>query len=70
MIYFFQDFIQQELLDYQMIVWKYEYTYKKKCSCGSVVEHCVSSAKVVGSIPREHILTKKNYNLNDCKSIG
>ncbi len=28
------------------------------CSCGSVVEHCVSSAKVVGSIPREHILTK------------
>ncbi len=24
------------------------------CSCGSVVEHCVSSAKVVGSIPREH----------------
>ncbi len=27
----------------------------KKCSCGSVVEHCVSSAKVVGSIPREHM---------------
>ncbi len=27
-------------------------------SCGSVVEHCVSSAKVVGSIPR-NILTKK-----------
>ncbi len=25
-------------------------------SCGSVVEHCVSSAKVVGLIPREHIL--------------
>ncbi len=24
------------------------------CSCGSVVEHCVSSAKLVGSIPREH----------------
>ncbi len=24
------------------------------CSCGSVVEHCVNSAKVVGSIPREH----------------
>ncbi len=23
------------------------------------LEHCVSSAKVVGSIPREHILTKK-----------
>ncbi len=28
-----------------------------KCSCGSVVEHCVSSAKVVGSIPREHTYT-------------
>ncbi len=27
----------------------------KMCSCGSVVEHCVSSAKVVGSIPREHM---------------
>ncbi len=26
-----------------------------QCSCGSVVEHCVSSAKVVGSIPREHM---------------
>ncbi len=25
-----------------------------KCSCGSVIEHCVSSTKVVGSIPREH----------------
>ncbi len=25
-----------------------------ECSCGSVVEHCVSSAKAVGSIPREH----------------
>ncbi len=24
-----------------------------ECSCGSVVEHCVSSAKIVGSIPRE-----------------
>ncbi len=24
------------------------------------LEHCVSSAKVVGSIPREHILTKKH----------
>ncbi len=24
------------------------------CSCGSVVEHCVSSAKIVGLIPREH----------------
>ncbi len=24
------------------------------------LEHCVSSAKAVGSIPREHILTKKS----------
>ncbi len=24
-------------------------------SCGSVVEHCVNSAKVVGLIPREHM---------------
>ncbi len=29
--------------------------YYVNCSCGSVVEHCVSSAKVVGSIPREHM---------------
>ncbi len=28
--------------------------------CGSVVEHCVSSAKVVGSIPREHIYWQKH----------
>ncbi len=28
--------------------------YVSECSCGSVVEHCVSSSKVVGSIPREH----------------
>ncbi len=27
---------------------------KLQCSCGSVVEHCVSGLKVVGSIPREH----------------
>ncbi len=25
-----------------------------QCSCGSVVEHCVSSTNVMGSIPREH----------------
>ncbi len=25
------------------------------CTCGSVVWHCVSSAKVVGLIPREHM---------------
>ncbi len=24
------------------------------CSCGSMVEHCINSAKVVGSIPRQH----------------
>ncbi len=28
--------------------------YVYQCSCGSVVEHCVISAKVVGSIPSEH----------------
>ncbi len=33
-------------------------------SCGSVVEHCVSGAKVVGSIPREHTYWQKMYNLN------
>ncbi len=33
-------------------------------SCGSLVEHCVSSAKVVGSIPREHIYWQKMYSLN------
>ncbi len=32
------------------------------CSCGSVVEHCVSSAKVVCSIPREHTYWPKMYN--------
>ncbi len=31
-----------------------------QCSCGSVVEHCVSSAKVVGSIPREHMYWQKH----------
>ncbi len=25
------------------------------CSCGSVVEHCISSAKVVGSVPKKCI---------------
>ncbi len=34
-----------------------------KCSCGSVVELCVSSAEVVGSIPR-NTHTDKMYNLN------
>ncbi len=31
---------------------------KEEC-CGSVVEHCVSSAKVVGSIPRKHMYWQK-----------
>ncbi len=31
----------------------------KSCSCGSVVEHCVSNAKVVGSIPSEHMYWQK-----------
>ncbi len=29
------------------------------CSCGSVVEHYVSSTKVVGLIPREHTYWQK-----------
>ncbi len=29
-----------------------------------MVEHCVSSAKVVGLIPREHICRQNMYNLN------
>ncbi len=33
------------------------------------LEHCVSSAKVVGSIPREHILTKKCITWMHCKSL-
>ncbi len=28
------------------------------------LEHCFSSAKVVGSIPREHTYWQKMYNLN------
>ncbi len=36
-----------------------------KCSCGSVVEHCVSSAKGCGfNSQGTHIQTKKMYNLN------
>ncbi len=31
--------------------------------CGLVVEYCVSCAKVVGLIPREHVLMKI-FNLN------
>ncbi len=33
--------------------------HNTQCSCGSVVEHCVSSTKVVGSIPREHMYWQK-----------
>ncbi len=40
------------------------------CSCGSVVKHCVSSAKVVGSIPREHTYwQKKMITWMYCKSL-
>ncbi len=42
----------------------YIYFIVLKCSRGSVVEHCVCSAKVVGSIPREHTYWQKMYNLN------
>ncbi len=31
--------------------------HTNKCPCGSVVEHVLAAQKVVGSIPREHILT-------------
>ncbi len=37
------------------------------CSCGSVVEHCVSSVKVVGSFPREHMYWQKKCIT--CKSL-
>ncbi len=41
------------------------------CSCGSVVEHCVSSAKVVCLIPREHTYwQKKMYCLNTLSRFG
>ncbi len=36
---------------------------KIMCPCGSVVEHCISSAKVVGSIPREHTSHTDSKNL-------
>ncbi len=41
----------------------WSHTYSKTCSCGSVVERCVSSAKVMGSIPREHMYWQNMYNL-------
>ncbi len=33
-------------------------------SYGSVVEHCINSAKVMGSILREHMYWQNMYNLN------
>ncbi len=40
------------------------------CSCGSVVEHCVSSAKVVGSTPRKHTYWQyKCIAWMHCKSL-
>ncbi len=44
-----------------------EDTKEERCEgerCVPVVEHCVSSAKVVGSIPREHTYCQKIYSLN------
>ncbi len=41
-----------------------------KCSCGSVVEHCVSSAKGCGFDSQEkHILMKKCIAWMHCKSL-
>ncbi len=46
------------------------YIHIYMCSCvAQWLEHCVSSAKVVGSIPREHILTKKCITGMYCKSL-
>ncbi len=44
----------QNLLTCSLVLIKSHAQYTFPCSCGSVVEHCVSSAKVVGSILREH----------------
>ncbi len=59
------DFIQQFVFSaspYSAILESITYINKHvhMCSCGSVVEHCVSSAKVVGSNPREHTYWQKN----------
>ncbi len=72
---FSQRFFKEPSLSYLFIIWRTFFHHKKlfwnrkvpqmlTCSCDSVVEHCVSSAKVVGSIPREHILTIKTYYMN------
>ncbi len=42
------NWVHKNGLIWSLIIWSHG-------SCGSVVEHCVSSAKVVGSIPREHM---------------
>ncbi len=38
-------------------------------SCGSVAEHCVSSAKGCGFIPREHTYWQKCITWMHCKSL-
>ncbi len=43
---------------------------KCSCACGSVVEHCVSTAKVVGSIPREHTHCKSLWIKASAKYIN
>ncbi len=47
----------------EIIPFKFEYN-SNIVPVAQWLEHCVSSAKVVGSIPREHILMKKMYSLN------
>ncbi len=42
---------------------------KTESVCGSVVEHCISSAKVVGLIPREHMYWLKNVLPECTKSL-
>ncbi len=39
-------------------------TVKKCVPVAQWLEHCISSAKVVGSIPREHTYWQYMYNLN------
>ncbi len=46
------------------------YKYFGTCSCGSVVEHCVSSAKGRGfNSQGTHIMTKKIITWMSCKSL-
>ncbi len=57
----------------EKLTWKYLELRGKTvcmCSCGSVVEHCVCSAKVVGLIPREHTYWQyKCIAWMHCKSL-